>query len=53
MNMVTLYDHVVPHIKNLIETGEQGTVNINFINIADRSTLKTNYKDLQIEWNYM
>lgn len=53
MNMATLYDHVVPHIKNLIETGKKGTVNIKFINITEKSPLKTNYKDLQIKWNYM
>jgi hypothetical protein len=53
MNMATLYDHVVPHIKNLIENDKQGTVNIEFINITEKSPLKVNYKDLQIKWDYM
>jgi hypothetical protein len=53
MNMATIYMHVVPHIKNLIETGEQGTVKFMFINITEKSPLKTTYKELEIKWDYM
>lgn len=53
MNMATIYDHVVPHIKNLIETGEQGTVKFMFINIKEKSPLKMTYTNLRITWDYM
>ena len=53
MNMATLIDHVQPHIKELIETGDQGVVTFNFILINTADTTKINIKTYEITWNYM
>lgn len=53
MNMATLYDHVVPHIKSLIENGDQGVVSFPFL-FVDTATLKLKkIKQYTITWNYM